>query len=102
MVVVGSVDADGRVWASPLVGEPGFVRMLALPLISLPPTFPFCVFTEVEGDASVDDQRRTVLPRSYILPPRPGRSPMRVVRMERRPWAQRRKGFFGRLLGDEE
>ena len=28
MVVVGSVDADGRVWASLLVGEPGFVRVL--------------------------------------------------------------------------
>lgn len=26
MVVVGSVDAGGRVWASLLVGEPGFVR----------------------------------------------------------------------------
>ena len=62
MVVVGSVDADGRVWASPLVGEPGFLRVLALPLISLSPTFPFCVFTEVEGDGSVEDQRRTVLP----------------------------------------
>ena len=28
MVVVGSVDADGRVWASLLVSEPGFVRVL--------------------------------------------------------------------------
>lgn|SRR5215213_2919555 len=28
MVVVGSVGADGRVWASQLVGEPGFVRAL--------------------------------------------------------------------------
>ena len=28
MVVVGSVGADGRVWASLLVGEPGFVRAL--------------------------------------------------------------------------
>ena len=27
-VVVGFVDADGRVWASLLVGEPGFVRVL--------------------------------------------------------------------------
>ena len=101
MVVVGSVDADGRVWASPLVGEPGFVRMLALPLISLPPTFPFCVFTEVESDGSVDDQRRTVLPRSYILPPSTREKPDESS-MERRPWAERRKGFFGRLLGDEE
>ena len=28
MVVVGSVGVDGRVWASQLVGEPGFVRAL--------------------------------------------------------------------------
>ncbi len=28
MVVVGSVGADGRVWASLLAGEPGFVRAL--------------------------------------------------------------------------
>ncbi len=28
MAVVGSVDADRRVWASLLVGEPGFVRVL--------------------------------------------------------------------------
>lgn len=28
MVVVGSVRADGRVWASPLAGEPGFARAL--------------------------------------------------------------------------
>lgn len=28
MVVVGAVDADGRVWASLLAGEPGFVRAL--------------------------------------------------------------------------
>ena len=28
MLVVGSVGADGRVWASPLVGEPGFARAL--------------------------------------------------------------------------
>ena len=28
MVVVGSVDADGRVWASLLVSEPGFARVL--------------------------------------------------------------------------
>ncbi len=28
LMVVGSVDADGRVWVSLLVGEPGFVRVL--------------------------------------------------------------------------
>ena len=28
MVVVGFVGADGRVWASMLAGEPGFVRAL--------------------------------------------------------------------------
>ena len=28
MAVVGSVDADRRVWTSLLVGEPGFVRVL--------------------------------------------------------------------------
>ncbi len=28
MIVVGAVDADGRVWASLLVGEPGFVLAL--------------------------------------------------------------------------
>jgi predicted pyridoxine 5'-phosphate oxidase superfamily flavin-nucleotide-binding protein len=47
MVVVGSVGADGRVWASLLVGEPGFVRALDERTVRI-------AEIEREGDAQAD------------------------------------------------
>src|SRR5215203_5439787 len=66
-------------------------------LVSACPGSLICI--GVEGDASVDDLFRTLVPRSYILPfsqekPKEGR-------MER-PWTEHRKGFFGKLLRDVE